>query len=305
MTDREVYRGPAQTVRDFLFVLSIQMLTFFSKNASGKMNRNSITDLVLHLQKRSTAINITPPCLFLLFSTISILFLPIGFACSAIGKITAQEVNIPLSCQWLRSFIIKKIKTMKRSTVIVALAMLAGISSQAQSTAAVIKADQKQLHAQEKSIKKELKEEHHDLRKLKGNEIAYASKESFFSDFGNIAGVAWRREDNFDVADFTKDGVKQSAFYDVDSKLVGVVMKKTFADLPQRAQTYINGKYKNYKKENVLLFDDNEENQTDMVMYRRPFEDADNYFIELSKGNEHFVLKCDMEGNVSYFASMK
>ncbi|NCU06381.1 MAG: hypothetical protein GXC73_20695, partial [Chitinophagaceae bacterium] len=86
---------------------------------------------------------------------------------------------------------------------------------------------------------------------------------------------------------------------------VGVVTKKTFAEIPQRAQAYINGKYKDYKKEAVILFDDNENNETDMILFGHQFGDADNYFIELVKGKEHFVLKCDMEGRVSYFSSMR
>lgn len=194
---------------------------------------------------------------------------------------------------------------MKKSITITAAILLVGISSHAQTNIAVLKADQKQLHAQEKSIRHEMKEEKATLRKQEENEVAYASKEQFAKDFGSTTAIAWRREGNFDVAEFMNDGVKQSAFYDPESKLIGVTSKKAFTDLPLQAQSLINRKYKDYTKEAVILFDDNQENQTDMILFGHSFEDADNYFVELSKDNKRIVLKCDMEGRVSYFCSMK
>lgn len=148
------------------------------------------------------------------------------------------------------------------------------------------------------------KEEKKELRILEGKEPSYQSKQAFISDFENV-NAAWKRTRNFDEASFTKDGKVITAFYDWDSKLVGTVSPKSFSDLPVAAQEYINSKYSGWAKNDVILFDDNELNESDMLLYGKQFDDADNYFIELSKDNQKIVLESSMMGNVSYFTKIK
>ena len=96
-----------------------------------------------------------------------------------------------------------------------------------------------------------------------------------------------------------------SAYYDIDANLIGTTMDKTFDDLPAKAQKYINSKYGSYSKSGVIFFDDNEFNETDMVLYNQPFEDADNYFVELQKDNKEIILRVNMNGDVSFFKQLK
>lgn len=95
-----------------------------------------------------------------------------------------------------------------------------------------------------------------------------------------------------------------TAFYDENAKLVGTTETKQLSDVPQKARNYISKKYAGYTVTDVMLFDDNEDNATDMVLFDRQFEDADNYFIELQKGNERIVLASDPAGQVSYFTRL-
>ncbi|WEK21444.1 MAG: hypothetical protein P0Y49_09870 [Candidatus Pedobacter colombiensis] len=144
-----------------------------------------------------------------------------------------------------------------------------------------------------------------ELRKLEGKEVSYQSKQKFAADFGNIPVTKWVRMDNYDRATFTKDGKVMNAFYDADNSLVGTTSYRPFSDLPENAQKYINDKYKDYKiDDKVLFFDDNEFNDTNMVLYNQEFDDADNYFLEVKKGNETIVLKIDAEGLVSFFKKL-
>jgi hypothetical protein len=53
-----------------------------------------------------------------------------------------------------------------------------------------------------------------------------------------------------------------------------------------------------------MLFDDNEYNQSDMVLYGHVFTDADNYFVELSNNNKTIVLEVNMEGLVTFFKDL-
>lgn len=195
---------------------------------------------------------------------------------------------------------------MKKLLFLSATAVILSATVNAQTDAASIKKDEKSLKQQENVIKHEMKADREALRKLKGNEVSYQAKEAFYRDFGNIPVTKWERTGEFfDKATFIKDEKQMEAFYDFDAKLVGTVQDKTFADLPAKAQTFINEKYIDYNKDGVILFDDNELNSTDMVLYGTRFDDADNYFVELVKGKDKIIVKVNMEGDVSYHARMR
>lgn len=154
------------------------------------------------------------------------------------------------------------------------------------------------------SEKKVKKDDRKELRKLEGKDVSYRSTQAFFADFGNLPRATWKRTPTFDEVTFTKDGVTQTAYYDYDAKLVGTTTRKTFSDLPANAQKYIGRKYAGYTRGPVIFFDDNELNETDMILYGNQFDDADNYFIELSRGTEKIILNIDTAGDVSFFRKM-
>lgn len=139
----------------------------------------------------------------------------------------------------------------------------------------------------------------------KPKKVSEITKDQFYRDFGNIKVMQWERAKYFDKATFIKDGQITSAYYDDAPALIGTTTSKTFNDLPAAAQTKIEKDYKDYSVGDIILFDDNELNETDMVLYNQSFEDADNYFIELKKDNSKTVVKSDMSGNVSYFSKLQ
>lgn len=175
----------------------------------------------------------------------------------------------------------------------------------AQTREASIKRDIASLNRKEEIIKKEKKNDRKALRKLEGKEVSYQAKQAFETDFGNMPVTRWRRTINFDEATFTKGGQTMTAFYDADAKLVGTTSHKTFSDIPSNAQKFINTKYKGYSKTAVVFFDDNEANETDMMMYGNQFNDADNYFVELKKDNNEIIVEVNMSGDVSFFKLLK
>lgn len=192
---------------------------------------------------------------------------------------------------------------MKKLFILSAAAILTAGALQAQNQEVAIRSNEKMLNKQEKTLHKEKKEDRKELRALKGKEVSYEAREQFYRDFGDIT-AAWKRESFFDVATFNKDGQQQSAFYDADAQLVGVTMHKSFADLPVKTKSLILSKYKDYTVADVILFDDNEQNDSDMILYGTQFEDADNYFIELVKADKKIILKSTLDGGVSFFTSL-
>jgi hypothetical protein len=156
-----------------------------------------------------------------------------------------------------------------------------------------------------KETKKELKSERVALRKLEGNVVSVKAKSNFNVDFNGATNVQWKRIDTYDQAEFTsKDGHKLKAYYDADGILVGSTEVKTFADIPAKGQKEIKEKYKDYTIEQVIFYDDNETNTTDMIMYGIQFDDADNYFVELSKGTNKIILQVNTEGTVFLFKKL-
>jgi hypothetical protein len=136
------------------------------------------------------------------------------------------------------------------------------------------------------------------------SEASYQSKESFISDFGDIPDVTWQRGDYFDEATFTKNGISYTAFYDYDASLVGLITDKSFEDLPANARSFIGQKYSGYSVKAVKFFYDNLENETDMNLFGKQFEDEDNYFVELKKDNKEIVVQVDPEGYVYFFKAL-
>ena len=155
------------------------------------------------------------------------------------------------------------------------------------------------------NLNKSKKEERREERRERDSQASYMSIQSFHTDFPGIEPMQWKWIDNYDEATFTKDRKTMSAFYDWDGKLVGTTEHKTFADLPLDAQKYIDQKYKEYTPKAVIFYDDNEFNETNMVMYNYEFSDEDSYFVELQKGNDNIVLHVKMNGDVLYYTSLK
>jgi len=158
---------------------------------------------------------------------------------------------------------------------------------------------------QQASLKKEKGSDHKKTTAINENKMSSRLKEEFNNDFGNVPITQWERTANFDEVSFSKEGQAFTAFYDNSTKLIGTTAEKTFTDLPAKAQLAINKRYRDYVVGDILFFDDNELNETDMVLYNQPFDDADNYFVELKKGNRKIVVEVDMKGDVSYFTRLK
>ena len=153
--------------------------------------------------------------------------------------------------------------------------------------------------------KNEVKTERAELRKLEGTEVSVLAKNNFSKDFSDAKNVQSKRVDTFDEFLFTnKDGQLTKAYYDYDGNLVGTTQRKTFADIPIKSQQQIKAKYKDYKIGEVFYYDDNDINDTDMILYGLQFDDNDLYFVELVKGTSKIVLQVDPEARVSFFTKL-
>ena len=193
---------------------------------------------------------------------------------------------------------------MKKLIVLALSIGIIALGSKAQNSIENLKFDKTRLNEEEKSIKKVKRMDRKALRKLQGNTVNQNAKDNFRNDFGNVQQLVWSREENYDEANFIKDGQAHTAFYDADAKLVGSSVNKKFSDLPGKAQKFINKNYSGYSIGDVIYYDDNEANETDMLLYGTQFEDEDSYFVELKIANHKIVLQVDTNGIVSLFKKL-
>ena len=187
---------------------------------------------------------------------------------------------------------------MKKVFFASAAILLAFINTQAQTSDAIAS---KPSREERKESKKERKAER---TKQEGDEVSYQSKQEFYRDFGDQPDAKWTKTKSYDEVVFNKDGVATTAYYDFDAKLVGTTNLKTFADLPAAGQKQIIKDYKDYTVQNVVFFDDNENNETNMVLYGSQFDDEDNYFVELQKDDKKIVVQVTMDGLTGYFTTL-
>ena len=127
------------------------------------------------------------------------------------------------------------------------------------------------------------------------------TRANFYSDFGYIPISNWEITDQFDKISFMKNDVLYTAYYDSNSKLVGTISNASVEDLPAHALQDINKKYMGYNVGNVVYYNDNESNQTDMRLYGQQFDDEDKYFVELQNDKEKIVVQVNTVGEVSFF----
>ena len=150
-------------------------------------------------------------------------------------------------------------------------------------------------------VSREQREENRAIRREKATTTPnYTTDQHFQTDFPNATSVSWRRA-GFEEATFTLDGKEMKAFYDYNHDLIGTTTTVDYNTLPIAARKYIEKHFSDYTPQQVIMFDDNEYNTSDMVLYGNAFDDADNYFIELSNNNKTIVLQSNMEGMVTYF----
>jgi hypothetical protein len=194
---------------------------------------------------------------------------------------------------------------MKKLFVISAATIVLAARVNAQANQVSIKTEIRDDKKEATAIKKEEKEKRKELKRSEGNEVSDQAQQQFRIDFGDIPVDKWERTANFDEASFLNKGYPMTAYYDADAQLVGTITNVAFEDIPSRAQEYIAQKYPDYSREGVVLFDDNESNETDMIVYGARVDDADNYFVDLKKDNQEIILQVSMFGDVSFFKQLR
>ncbi len=160
------------------------------------------------------------------------------------------------------------------------------------------------IHFASHKLNKSQREETRSVRREKAaTSPNYTTEQHFETDFPNATNVSWRRA-GFEEVQFMLNGKELKAFYDYDHDLIGTTTVVNYSVIPEAARKYIEKHYSDYTMQQVILFNDNEFNDNDMILYGNTFADADNYFVALSNNNKTIVLQVNVEGLVTFFKDL-
>jgi hypothetical protein len=95
------------------------------------------------------------------------------------------------------------------------------------------------------------------------------------------------------------------AYFDNDGELVGTSIQTNMKALPMKSQLEIAKKYGGYTVGDVILYDDNNEQISDIILFGTQMESADNYFVELKKDSKRVILEVSPEARVTLFKELK
>lgn len=172
-------------------------------------------------------------------------------------------------------------------------------------TALLLSANARTVDNPDKESRKQLHRERRETRKeLWLHSVDAATEKQFEYDFPNALNVTWI-QGAFAEATFDDGTVHKTAYYDTDHLMVGTTTIVDYMVLPEKAMKQIAQKYKDYIIDKVILFKDNEANDTDMSLFNLPFPDEDNYFPFLMKGSKKIILKVSTNGSVGVFQNYK
>lgn len=153
-----------------------------------------------------------------------------------------------------------------------------------------------------KTLVREVREEKQQLKAL--NNIPQSIMDRFNASFPGAQDIAWSVPANYVQVNFTLDGKSKAAYYDYDNHLIGTSHYLDYSLLPAKARERIANDYKGYTPVKTMFYDDNEDNDLDMVLFDMPLA-KDSYFVQLTNGEKQIVLQVDTDGEVSYFSDLR
>ncbi len=157
----------------------------------------------------------------------------------------------------------------------------------------------------QKEKRSEVRAENKEIKKLAENNISSFNLKSFNDEFGANSDVVWTKTNLYNIALFIKNDRKTKAYYDFDGNLIGTTTEKLFTDLPVRAQKIIVKRYRGYTPDFTIVYDLDRLSDDHMILINDEFVNADNYFVQLSKGTAKIILQVTPNGKVLLFKKIK
>jgi hypothetical protein len=127
--------------------------------------------------------------------------------------------------------------------------------------------------------------------------VSYSVLNQFNSDFANATNVTWTVNNNFQKAEFILEGVKTTAFYNLQGEFVALTENIDAKAVPAKAQKEIDQYYKGYTVNGVIVI----QNNTAV----NPDADETAYFADLRNGDKEVLVKITPEAHIEFYKEIK
>jgi len=127
--------------------------------------------------------------------------------------------------------------------------------------------------------------------------VSYTVVNKFAADFATAKDITWTVNNNFQRADFTLEGVKTSAFYNLQGDFVALTVDVDAKAVPVKAQTEISEQYKGYTVDHVIVLQNNTE--------LNPEAEATVYFADLKKDDKEVLVRITPEAHIELYKQVK
>ncbi len=127
--------------------------------------------------------------------------------------------------------------------------------------------------------------------------VSYNVQQEFNADFAGAQNIVWTVTKNVQKADFTVDGVKKTAFYNLSGDFLGTTQTTGYNAIPAKSQKLIANDYKGYTAVNVIVYQANESLNNDI--------DPTSYFVDLKNEKHEVLVRVTSTGSVDFFKQVK
>jgi hypothetical protein len=127
--------------------------------------------------------------------------------------------------------------------------------------------------------------------------VSYSVQQEFTADFAGAQNVVWTVTKNVQKADFTVDGAKKTAFYNLAGDFLGTTQTIGYNAIPAKSQKLIADDYKGYAASYVIVYQANESLNNDI--------DPTSYFVDLKNEKHEVLVRVTGSGSVEFFKQVK
>jgi hypothetical protein len=123
--------------------------------------------------------------------------------------------------------------------------------------------------------------------------VSYTVQHQFAADFTEAENVTWTVTKNCQKADFTIEGTKKTAFYNLSGDFLGTTQVVGYNAIPAKSQKQIADQYKDYIADGVIVYQTNESLNDNI--------DPTSYFVDLKSNNHDVLVRVTGSGAVEFF----
>lgn len=130
-----------------------------------------------------------------------------------------------------------------------------------------------------------------------GTNVSYIALHGFTVDFADAKDVNWTVTKNCQKATFTIDGVKKTAFYNLNGEFLGVTQRVDAKAIPAKTLKQIAKDYKGYEIGEVIVYQANTDLNDNI--------DPTSYFVDLKNDAHEVLVRITQQANLEFFQQVR